>query len=164
MRDSMQDDLDRALDSALATYGAHEPRPGIERRVLARLTPATRSNRWLRWAAAVPVLAGALAVVANWSAPEVRRVEQATAVRPAAPAVRQVEVQRVRPVRHRIAKPRVFPTPASPTREELALMRLAVSNPEVLQYAAVSAERRSEPVTVEPLSIPPLADGGDMED
>jgi hypothetical protein len=56
------DELDRLIDGALATYAECEPRPGLAARVLARVSSARRSSRWiLTWA--VPLLAG-IAIVA----------------------------------------------------------------------------------------------------
>jgi hypothetical protein len=61
MADRKQDELDRALDAALAKYAAIEPRAGLEDRVLANLR-AERSRiperGWWRWG-----IAGALAAV-----------------------------------------------------------------------------------------------------
>jgi hypothetical protein len=69
MRD--EQDLDRMLSEALATYGDPGPDPSRERRILAfvqsRLAaearPATKAagnRRWLPWAMALPVTAGLL--------------------------------------------------------------------------------------------------------
>jgi hypothetical protein len=61
MADKKQDDLDGALDAALAKYAAVEPRPGLEARVLAHLCAerARVPDRvWWRWS-----VAGALAAV-----------------------------------------------------------------------------------------------------
>jgi hypothetical protein len=61
MTDGKQDELDRALDAALAKYAAVEPREGLEDRVLAnlRIERAQVAHRaWWRWS-----VAGALAAV-----------------------------------------------------------------------------------------------------
>lgn len=65
-----RDELDRLLDSALATYADPGPDAGLEGRVLASLAAArepgkrrglfARSRAWLPWAIAVPVLASIL--------------------------------------------------------------------------------------------------------
>lgn len=62
----MQDEhgqLDRVLDSALATYADPGPASGLERRILSRIaneaSPAPR-RRWLAWAIALPVAVGLL--------------------------------------------------------------------------------------------------------
>jgi hypothetical protein len=58
---SEQDDLDRALDAALAKYAAVEPRAGLEQRVLAQLqSESTRLPKYTWWQWSV---AGAIAVV-----------------------------------------------------------------------------------------------------
>jgi hypothetical protein len=60
-----RDDLDRFLDSALATYADPGPDSGITQRILARVAaePARRQSwRWLPWAVAAPVAAGLLSL------------------------------------------------------------------------------------------------------
>jgi|SRR5271157_805684 len=58
--DAKHDDLDRALDAALAKYAAVEPRAGLEERVLANLR-AERARvpdrAWWRWSAAAALTA-----------------------------------------------------------------------------------------------------------
>jgi len=58
-----RDQLDRVLDSALATYADPGPESGLERRILGHIAneaaPAPRP-RWLAWAIALPVAAGLL--------------------------------------------------------------------------------------------------------
>src|SRR6185312_1147206 len=58
-----RDQLDRVLDSALATYADPGPDSGLEQRILGRIaneaTPAPR-RRWLAWSIALPVAAGLL--------------------------------------------------------------------------------------------------------
>ena len=53
------DELDKILDSALASYSQEEPRPGLDARVLKRIRAAgeARSFAWWRWATAIPVFA-----------------------------------------------------------------------------------------------------------
>ena len=64
------DDLDRALDAALAKYSAVEPRAGLEDRVLANLrTEQSRetTHNWWRWTlAAVLATAVVVAVAMGW--------------------------------------------------------------------------------------------------
>jgi|SRR5580658_829937 hypothetical protein len=98
MADKMQDELDSALDAALAKYAAVEPRAGLDGRILANLRaePArVRDRSWWRWCVAgalatVVVVALALAwrsgkpsrpIVANHSSPTTQASkEQATKV------------------------------------------------------------------------------------
>lgn len=58
-----RDQLDRALDSALATYADPGPESGLERRILGHIAneaaPAPRP-RWLAWAITLAVAAGLL--------------------------------------------------------------------------------------------------------
>ena len=58
-----RDQLDRVLDSALATYADPGPESGLERRILGHIAneaaPAPR-RRWLAWAIALPAAAGLL--------------------------------------------------------------------------------------------------------
>src|SRR5690242_15687415 len=118
---------DELLERALATYAGAEPRPGLEQRVIARVfsEPARPRFRWLRWAWAVPALAGA--VVAVLSIPRTPAPPQAprppAAVVPvasAAPVPARPAIHR----RHRAAqpKPRLFPTPSPLTAEERLLV------------------------------------------
>lgn len=61
MADDKQDELDRALDAALAKYTAVEPRPGLDDRILANLRAEQSrvpGRTWWRWG-----VAGALATV-----------------------------------------------------------------------------------------------------
>lgn len=60
----MHDDrgeLDRLLDSALATYADPGPHSGLEQRILSRISTETASSarrrRWLAWAIALPAAA-----------------------------------------------------------------------------------------------------------
>ena len=55
-----RDELDRLLDSALATYAGPSPDSGLEQRILSRIaaeTHATSRRRWLAWAIALPAAA-----------------------------------------------------------------------------------------------------------
>lgn len=84
MTNGKQDDLDRALDAALAKYAAAEPRAGLEERVLANLRVArSRSpNRaWWRWgglaaAAAIVIVAVTLVRRAERTSPPVVVIHQ----------------------------------------------------------------------------------------
>ncbi len=69
MANGKQDELDRALDAALAKYAA-EPRAGLEERVLANLRAETSrgvERAWWRWGVLAMVAAALLiAVVLSW--------------------------------------------------------------------------------------------------
>jgi hypothetical protein len=65
------DDLDRALDAALAKYAVVEPRVALEERILAHLhaeTATSASHAWWRWgfAAVAAVLLLAVGMVWRW--------------------------------------------------------------------------------------------------
>ncbi len=60
MTNGERDELDRALDAALAKYAAAEPRAGLEERVLANLRAErsrTLGRAWWRWSAMAAVAA-----------------------------------------------------------------------------------------------------------
>ena len=66
MADQNHDELDHALDAALAKYAAVEPRAGLEERVLAnwRTAPAQTADRmWWPWSARWGVVAAVAVVV-----------------------------------------------------------------------------------------------------
>jgi hypothetical protein len=156
------DELDRILNSALAAYSAQEPRPGLEQRVIAGLRPVNKRYHWLRWAIPVPVLAGVLLMIVYWEkpavAPPVSMPRQPSIAKSDVPAV-VAKPARVRRTRRRPAKAPVFPSPTAPTPEERALAQLAGSNPQILQEVSLWQRRQSEPLTVEPIKIPPLTNG-----
>jgi hypothetical protein len=169
------DELDRILNGALATYSVRQPWPGIEQRVLGRIPQPGSCDAWMRRAVWVPVLTALVVVVAYWVSaatpraivpqrsaqikPDVRHVQAAPATT-AAKQVRRVvgRVRRIRP------KAPIFPTPSPLTAEERALLRIAVSDPLILQAAVDFQRQSSQPLTVEPINIPPLANGNSMED
>ena len=65
------DELDRALDEALAKYAAVEPRAGLEGRILANLhtQPVVSRTAWWTWSLAAALAVSLLVAVAlNWRA------------------------------------------------------------------------------------------------
>ena len=167
-----QDKLDQILDSALATYSGREPWPGIERRILARLPQANQSYVWLRWAVPVPVLAGVLMTIAYCVRPEpshmsvqhhiVQNTISEPEVQPRRAEVATVAGRKAKP-RRSSARFGMFPAPSPLSAEERALVQLAGSNPEVLRNALVSYEHHTKPLTLEPINIPLLENGGSTE-
>jgi len=140
--------LDHALDVALAKYSAIEPRPGLERRIVANLRSAqdaVPARSWWQWSA-VSVMA-MLLVVAAAAAWKLSRPAERVVQHPAAPMPRSAQVatntetplpvqryplQRRRAQRHSAAQhdlasdgPKLdqFPSPEPLTQEELALIR-----------------------------------------
>src|SRR5271155_255029 len=69
-RDLQNDKLDRELDAALARFGAVEPRPGLDERILATLRAErerSTERSWWRWpAVAALVVMIALSVSLAW--------------------------------------------------------------------------------------------------
>ncbi len=133
------DDLDRALDAALAKYAA-EPRIGLEARVLANLRSAQADapqRTWLRWA---PLSAAAVVLIAGlvWKTgtkpnvafnqtvpvPQVSPLPQNSAVQPETGAKTIVRMTAHHP-RHasRPARPRLdqFPSPQPLSQQEQLL-------------------------------------------
>ncbi|MCE5306786.1 MAG: hypothetical protein LLG20_04015 [Acidobacteriales bacterium] len=153
-------ELDRKLDAALAEYANIEPPAGMEQRILARVREAGGSGRihWWRWvAAAVPALAGLLAVFVYRDLPPVAPPSPVALSVPQAPAL-------VRPVVKRVSRPRpaplpkreVFPTPTPLSPEERALLQLVAQSPEKAREVLTPVE----PKPIEPIVIEPLNNGG----
>jgi hypothetical protein len=178
MRSESHDELDQILDSALAGYSARQPWPGIDERVIARLRGQKRQDAWLRWVVPVPVLAAIVMIIAYLVEPEARHVNVAPPVvqrpvpverhdeqpQPAAIIAKVPPLHRAPAIRPNVLKAPVFPAPSPLTAEERALIQLAASNPEVLQNAQISRQHGNEPLTVQPINIPPLENSGAMED
>ncbi len=167
--DAKHDDLDRALDSALAKYAAVEPRAGLEDRVLANLRAerAQAPDRaWWRWSvaaalAAVVIVAVALAwrsgqplhpTVANHSSPAFPTSKEPTTqfASNAAGGTAPPQVRRSLPgiVHHRratvvaAAGPKLdqFPSPRPLSEQELALARYVSEFPQEARLIARAQE------------------------
>jgi len=164
------DELDRALDAALAKYAAVEPRAGLEDRVLANLR-AERAQvpdrAWWRWSAgvalaAVIVVAVTLAfrsgrparpVMANHPSPATPTSKEPAAQLASNVAGNTARPQESRPVprivHHRravivaTAEPRLdqFPSPQPLSEQELALARYVNEFP---QEATLIAQAQEE--------------------
>jgi len=162
--DPKHDDLDRALDAALARYAAVEPRPGLEGRVLAHLnTREVRSPHfgWWRWGvAAVAVAAIVLAFTVAWrpgrrylpvagrepvtipkQVPSVVSVTKENSVgspaqRPMTKAGGRGHLANVKP--H--PKLEQFPSPQPLSEEEVALVRYVRNFPEEARLIAHAQE------------------------
>lgn len=171
-------ELDRILDEGLATYSTGEPLPGLEERVLSRVAVARAAKRRTMWRWALVALPAAacllLAVSVIWRRQEVQPVRRANGhaqvqpdpVRPESPPAIPVERHAVRtkkmarPAVAQIAKREQFPTPDPLSREERALVSLAMAAPAEPPVAF------GEPaaIQVEPIQIEPLDIGGQSEE
>lgn len=148
-----RDEFDDLLDSALASYGAAEPRPGLERRVLNTVLAAPKPFRFPRWIYAIPVLAPVLFLL----------IDRKESPRPTPPAtatqtVTTPEIKRAadtparrKHIRARSApRPNAFPSPSPLTREERAALQLLARAPE--QAAGFAFDTTIQPIRVEPLA------------
>ena len=162
------DEVDHALDAALAKYAAVEPRMGLEDRVLARLhSEPSRSSRriWWQWglagAAAAILVVGLLAwrstrvahpVIANHP-PAVIRQPSLTGTKSAPPAKDDVatakHTPRPKPAARRApasttvaARPKLdqFPSPQPLSAEEIALSHYVKNFPKEAQVVAKAQE------------------------
>lgn len=166
MANRNQDDLDRALDAALAKYAA-EPRAGLEERVLANLRAETARESvraWWQWSVLAALAAAAvIAVALSWRTGSHR----ATPVAVTTPATQAASTQVARsgeqsgvrlkaargtrrtPKHHAAvvvpvaAPPRLdqFPSPQPLSEQEKLLRAFVAENPE---RAVLIARARSE--------------------
>ncbi len=166
-RQDQTNDLDRALDLALAKYAAVEPRVGLEQRILAtlRAEPARHRKFMWRWSVALATLVVVVATGIAWrsSKPAHPEVTQRPLItlptspeRPVNPANREANVipsQNKRPARRlsvRHAQPAVvtpapkldvFPSPRPLSEQEKILASYVAKAPD---QAALLAEARME--------------------
>lgn len=157
----MSDELDRILDDALGSYGDREPRPGLERRVLARVA-AARPGRRLGWwwvaagaTACACIATGLLFRDQPVPPPDLVRLEQPV------PVFRVVAITPVvlrRAVRPALPKQEMFPAPAPLTAEERAMLQLAERFP---KQALELTARQEKPIAIPEIEIKPLEDGSE---
>jgi len=163
--DENHDELDSALDVALAKYAAVEPRPGLEDRVLANLRAEQSrapERAWWRWGlagalATVVVVALALAWRSGKPDPPVIANHPSTA----APSVKQsgmqagsnggaipsAPVRRSRPKVQMAVNPKLdqFPSPQPLSEQEKLLLRYVHEFPqEAVLIAKAQAESEKE--------------------
>lgn len=170
----MQDEqLDRMLDEALASYSSKGPRPGLEDRVLAHVRAEAGRRRIPRWVFALPALAAAMVMIAIFSRPApqppplpVPLVKQAFARAPETPAAKAARrATPVRAAKRVLPKRQVFPTPVPLTNEERALLVFAQRYPEQARALFTPPpEPKIEPIRIEEIRIEPLEmDGPEQE-
>jgi len=176
MRNAEPDELDRALENALARYSSVEPVAGLEQRVLNRVRAEGAAPRIGRlgfggWALAVGMLAGMAVGAVWWIRPVLHGAGEYPARVPAARAAEPAP-QRApwtaggRPVRKRatprtLAKRHEFPTPAPVSREERALLAFAEFAPDALREAFTAKDAPPvEPIRIEEIKVEPLQSDG----
>lgn len=177
-------DLDRVIDSALATYAGADA--GLERRTLARIGAAPAPAHRLRWMAWAAVLTAAacllLFMVLTHGKPAHAPGESAFNLPPSQQAPKEtarVAPQAAQPqsrlphhglpenaagssVAAALPKQQVFPTPRPLSPQERALAEFAAQAPEAEHKSFVAAQRKAdEPIAiadiqVAPIQIPPL--------
>lgn len=172
--------FDQQIDSALATYAA--PRPGLEQRMLARISGETAKvssrRRWVLLAIGLPVTASLLLLA--YFAPRVSQQHRQIAGTPAASLPDRVTstpkalapphpVSRVqvRSVKRRPDRPRLnvakrpkldtFPTPQPLSDAERAVTQFASEASEAQRKALVEPQQDlAEPIQITAIHIPPL--------
>jgi hypothetical protein len=180
-----RDELDRQIDSALATYAGADD--GLEERILARIaktqTAQPRSRAWM-WAIAVPAAACLLLLLAlprksgivapesksNATTQQVARAPAAMTAEAAPEPILPEATKRPREaharaahesVKHPLpvpAKLEVFPTPQPLSPEEQALVTFVTQVPEKQRKAVLDEEQnRAVPLAIASMRIPPLA-------
>jgi len=173
-----RDDLDRRLDSALATYA--EPRTGIEQRILARICEARDAGRasrrrWLLWAVTIPAFCILLYIVIPGPTKNREKSEEQVAkeLQPSRPAGEgsqkeplhaamhlRRQTESIKP--HAAAVPAqpkldVFPAPRPLSAQEQALIRLADQTPELQRAALATPEQEDAPLQISAIQIPPIS-------
>jgi hypothetical protein len=165
MTDRKQDELDIALDAALAKYAAVEPRAGLEDRVMANLR-AERARvpdrAWWRWSVAgalagIVIVALAVAlrsgrahapVMANHPSTATSRAEQSgTQAASNDGAIPTAPVHRSPPKVEMAVKPKLdeFPSPRPLSEQEKLLIRYVREFPEdAVLIAKAQAESEKE--------------------
>lgn len=180
-RDDPDRTLDQLIDSALASYA--EPRPGLEQRMIARISGEvavpSRSRRWMLPAIAVP-LAASLLLFAHLipKRPQQQRVHIAEA--PVASSPGRVEGTPAKhpspismPHAHNRSSKRlpgqvrsnvnqrpkldIFPAPQPLSDAEQVVVRFASEASEANRKALVAPQRDfEEPIQITAIHIPPL--------
>ncbi len=176
-------ELDQLIDTALPSYSAAEPRPGIEHRILARAfaeSPRQRRFRWA-WALALPAAACLLALLffAGHHNSHRSTLEATATTAPATsaaspretPATDSFSSPRKRPFTHKLAtqpstiheslpKEDVFPSPSPLTAEERAAIAL-VRDPPQMHRQIDTAGVEINPIHIAELQIRPISPSGD---
>lgn len=179
-----RDELDRLIDSALASYA--ETRPGLEKRVLSGISARARLSRrrWLLLGLTVP-LAASLLLFAYFAPNTSRPRHEEIAMAPTAastpgmtsapitieksPSVSRTQEhssQRVRLRGRTNITPRpkleIFPAPQPLSEAEQAVTRFASEASEAQRMALVAQQGDlAEPIQITAIHIPPLPSSDD---
>lgn len=149
--------LDDLLDSALASYSAVEPRPGLEGRILARIQEAAEHPRWwsTRWLLVGGVAAAVVAIVLSvwlfWPMRKpIQQVQRDIAPSNQAQASKNIETTATKSHRQRKSttvahkeshekhprqelarsdRPSVFPTPTGLSEQEKLMLAYVAQTP-----------------------------------
>lgn len=175
-----RDQLDEALDEALASYGEAPENEGLERRILARVAGASRRTYSMRLptmavgAAAIAITACLLlwltpkltlqTLPANTTAVSLSRVEaprMGTLPMPK-PAAVPANAAKSRRFRKRPTEPKlaVFPTPTPLSNEERALLQLVTHHAKYIPGELTSLDSPVKPIYISALEIKPIQLGG----
>jgi len=150
---SEDSNLDSILDSALREYSNHEPRVGLEGRILRRVQSAPNARRlWPKLLPALAAIALAIAIL-HRDPPKTQPLlpEISRTVETPPPVFFQQPVVK----RRKLPKRKPFAEPEPLTAEERALLRFVQSHPEQAREA-LSLSARIEEITIEPLKIEEL--------
>lgn len=181
MKDDRRDEFDDLLDSALASYAKQQPRPGLERRVLARIEDSVdRPNWWRsRWLWAIPALGCLLLIVLHSSVQQPPRIAAISPTsRPVAPdqqprpaigqnatahpvirrAIARVHT-RVQAVGQQRPKRDQFPSPTAMTPEERALLYLVKHAPQETARWIEEHQDKIKPLQTQSIELEPLPIG-----
>ncbi len=156
----MQNEADRLLDAALATYASPAQPAGFEQRILAGVR-ARRRTRLFFWFGSAAACA-AVALIAVWWP---GRVEELALPKPAPVRVAGIPassptimVKQVIAVRHLRPVPRLerFPRSSPLTQEEKLLLQVAKSPEQAKFLLSDRHEKPIEPIQIQELQLPAL--------
>lgn len=174
-----RDQLDKALDDALASYGEAPENEGLEQRILAAVTERARRTHAMRPLAAA-IGAAAIVIMAClfwWVTPKmaIQTLPAKTTMlalrKIGPPQIRTIPLPEPATVLASAAKPRrtwenppepklpQFPTPSPLSSEERALVQLVAHNPKHIPRELTDFGGPIKPIEITAVEIKPLALG-----
>jgi hypothetical protein len=172
-----ENNLDRLIDAALATYADPGPASGLEARLMARIDAERehqhRGFRWLWACGALAAAACTVLLIAPWRSasphaapritarserPEADAPSGTSVSQPGKPATAQLHKAGLHTTAHN-APPKlgVFPIPTPLTGEEQALVHFATRNSEAQVKSLMAVEQPVDaPIDIAAISIPPI--------